>query len=227
MATATDSKDAASKARIISHLNADHQPTLSLYLRHYNGLSSYAARDVLMTDISFSEMTFRTRDGKTRAVPFNPPMTAWSEARTRTVEMDKEARAGLGVSSIKITEYEWPKGVFQWSIIGLIAFASVVYFYRNEIVPGTFVYDELLPFFPGGHSWFFNVVRWLPHFVIIVHLGEAIWLDIGWLQKHDVRRGSALWYKWFLSAMVEGGGSIARVVAQVKRKQAEADKRQH
>jgi hypothetical protein len=225
--TDAHSKDNAAKSRIISHLNADHQATLSLYLRHYNGLSAYAARDVVMTDISFNEMTFKTKDGKTRTVSFSPPMQAWSEARMRTVEMDKQARTGLGLSSIKITEYELPQGAFQWAVIGSILFASVVYVYRKDIVRGTFIYDVLLPWFPGGHRAFFTIVKWLPHGVIGIHLLEAIWLDLGWLQKHDVTRGSVLWWKWFLSAVGEGGGSIARVNAQVKRKEAEAAKRQH
>jgi hypothetical protein len=223
----TSDKENAAKGRIISHLNADHQPTLSLYLRHYNGLSSYAARDVVMTDISFDQMTFQTKDGKTRTVPFNPPMQSWSDARGRTVAMDKEARAGLGISSIKITEYEHPRGIGQWAVIGLVLFAAAVFVNKEKIVPGTFVYDQIISWFPGGRQWFFFTLNYTPAFVVVTHLAEAIYLDTAWLQKHDVRRGSSLWFKWFAAACFEGGGAIRRVIRQVKRKQAEADKRQH
>jgi len=224
--TTTD-KDNAAKSRIISHLNADHQPTLSLFLRHYNGLSSYAARDTVMTDISFNEMTLRTKDGKTRTIPFTPPMQSWSDARGRTVAMDKESRAGLGISSIQITEYDRPSEIDQWAVLGLIFFAAIVYVNRHRIVPGTVVYDSIIPWFPGGRQWFFFVLKWTPAFAFTAHLAEAIYLDKVWLQKHNVRRGSSLWFQWIAAALFEGGGAIRRAAKQVRTKQAEADKRQH
>lgn len=223
----TPSKDDAAKARIIKHLNADHQESLTLYLRHYAGLSPSTARSPTITDISFSEMTFHTRDGKTHTVPFNPPMSSWSEARTRTVEMDKESRAALDVSSIRITEYELPQGIIQWGILALLGFALGVYFKLDSIVPGTFVYDTLLPWFPGGRKWFFGFTGRLPQGVFAIHLVEALCLDHFKLRKYNVSRGSQLWWKWFGSSIVEGGGAIARINAMVKRKTEEAEKRQH
>jgi putative heme iron utilization protein len=99
------SKDAAMKERIIKHMNNDHADSLSLYLQHYNKLSASSARGARMTDISLSAMTFQTTDGKTHTIPLNPPMTSFADARTRSVDMDREARSALDISRIKLTSY--------------------------------------------------------------------------------------------------------------------------
>ena len=226
MAEAT-SKDNAAKARILKHLNADHQESLALYLRHYAGLSSSAAKAPTLTDITFSEMTFLTRDGKATTVPFNPPMQSWSEARVRTVEMDRDSRAALDISSIRITEYELPQGIWQWSVIGVILWAFSVYLNVGLIVPGTFVYDKIVPWWPGGHKWFFWTVDQLPYMVFGIHLVEAVCLDYFMLRKYNVQRWSALWWKWFMSSVAEGGGATFRVNAMVKRRKVEAEKQKH
>jgi hypothetical protein len=226
MADAT-SKDQAAKERIIKHLNADHQHTLSYYLRHYAQLSSRAARAPTLTDISFSAMTFRTRNGQTHMVPFNPPMKSWSEARTRTVEMDRVSRAALDISDIRITEYERPQSFFQFFVLAGCLLAFTVFSTMHMIVPGTFVYDRVLPWFPGGPEWFLWLVNAIALPVVAIHLAEAWWLDRSRLRKHGVERGTALWWKWICSCFMEGRGCFVRIDATVKRKRAEADKAKH
>lgn len=94
-------------------------------------------------------------------------------------------------------------------------------------MPGTFVYDTLLPWFPGGHKWFFAFTARLPEFVFTIHLVEALCLDHFKLRKYNVSRGSGLWWKWFVSSIVEGGGPMFRINATVKRKMEEAEKQKH
>ena len=196
-------------------------------LRHYAKLSSSTASSPTLTDISLSQLVFRTRDGNTHVIPFQPPMKSFSEARVRTVEMDRESRAALDLSSIRVTEFDLPYGAYQWGVISTIAFAFAVYFNLGLIVPGTFVYDTLLPYWPGGPSWFFWFVDKLPYIVFGIHAGEAAWLDQTRLRKYNVTRGSGLWWKWIGSAVAEGGGAILRFDAIVTRKKAEETKRQH
>lgn len=98
------SKDATAKAGIIEHMNADHQNSLSYYLRHYCSLTSHAAFEPRLRDITFESMTVQTSDGKYHVVLIDPPMKSWSEAPERAVEMDREARLALDISEVSATE---------------------------------------------------------------------------------------------------------------------------
>lgn len=85
-------KEKAAKERIITHLNNDHQQSLTYYLQHYNSLSQWESSSPILTDITFDALTFRLASGGRSTIPLYPPMTSWSEARIRTVEMDRIAR---------------------------------------------------------------------------------------------------------------------------------------
>jgi len=219
--------DAAAKERIIRHLNNDHQKTISYYLQHYKKLSSSAAYKPIVTDITFNALTVQTRDGKSYPIPFDPPMKAWSDARQRTVDMDREARSALDISPIAITAYEPPKSPFHLTVFGLCIFTFVIFVTRNEIVPGTWFYDTVLPWYPGGPKWFLWIAKVIALPVLGIHLGEAYWLDRSRLRKHGVERGSSLWYKWIASCFIEGVACFQRIDATVKRKTLEAEKAKH
>ena len=227
MADSEAAKDAATKARIIKHLNADHQPSLSYFLQHYNSLSSFEARSPILTDITFDVLTFRTSGGNTSTIPLYPPMKSWSEARTRTVEMDRVSRAALRISPIAITEYEWPRSIFHVTVFGLCMLTMVVFLTKQWVIPGTFVYDTVLPWWPGGPEWFLWISKTIAIPVLLIHVTEAVWLDQTRLWKYGVERGSGLWWKWMASALVEGFGTFARIDATVKRKELEAQKQSH
>jgi hypothetical protein len=220
-------KDTAAKAAIIKHLNADHQRSLSYYLQHYNSLSSWEASSPTLTDITFDALTFRTSSGNMSTIPLYPPMTSWSEARMRTVEMDREARAALGISSIRITEYERPKSALHITIFSLCVLTFVIFTTRQWIVEGMWVYDNVLPWFPGGPEWFLWIAKMIALPVLAIHLSEAYTLDKTRLRRHGVERGSALWWKWISSCFIEGFGCFARIDDTVKRKELEALKSEH
>jgi len=225
--TDTTPQDAAAKDRIIRHMNADHQASLSYYLRHYANLSSRAAYKPFLRDISFSEMKIQTSDGRDHTIPFTPPMKSWAEARTRTVDMDREARLALDISDVRITAYEGPASVPQVVIFGLCLFTFVVFATKAWILPGTWFYDKVLPYFPGGPKVFLKICEVIAWPVLVLHAGEAYWLDRSRLRKHGVERGSALWYKWVVSCFVEGVGSFWRVDAMVKSKALEKERAKH
>jgi hypothetical protein len=222
------SNDAAAKARIIQHMNANHQRSLSYYLQHFNQLSARAATSKpLLRDMTFSSLTIQSTDGKLHIVPLNPPLKSWAEARARVVEMDREARAALGISSIAITAYEPPRSPFHVAVFGLCVLTFVVFGARKWIVEGTWVYDAVLPWFPGGPRWFLGIARAIALPVVGIHLGVAYWLDKSRLRKHGIERGMALWYKWIGSCFIEGVGCFHRIDAMVKRKTLEAEKARH
>jgi hypothetical protein len=221
------SKDAAAKERIIKHLNADHQRSLSYYLQHYNSLSSWEASKPVLTDITFDVLTFRLSSGNTSTIPLYPPLTSWSDARVRTVEMDRISREALDISSIRITEYEPPKSVFHITMFALCLFTFVIFTTRQWIVDGTWFYDTALPWFPGGPKWFLGISKAIALPVLGIHLVEAYMLDRTRLRKYGVERGSGLWWKWIFSSFIEGFPSFHRIDATVKRKEREVEKAKH
>jgi hypothetical protein len=221
------SKDAASKHRIIKHMNGDHAETLSLYLQHYCKLSARAARGASMTDISLSAMIFRTSDGKTHTIPLNPPMASYAEARTRSVDMDREARSALDVSSVRITSYLLPSKPLHVFVFSICTVMWVAFITKYMVVPKTWFYDEVLPYWPGGPESYLWVLKVILFPVLAIHFGEVWWLDRTRLRKYGVERGSLLWWKWAGSNFIEGYGCHQRIDAEVERKQKEAEKAQH
>ncbi|KAH8811603.1 hypothetical protein F5884DRAFT_782716 [Xylogone sp. PMI_703] len=236
------------KARIVSHMNAEHQESLTLYLRHFNKLSaSSAAKNPILQDITPAEMTISTSDGKTHIVPFTPPMDSLSDARFRTVEMDTEARKALGVAPIEhgppsssngaapsaghgghessspiiIKEYTPPRSLLHITVAALCLLGYVAFATKSYIVPGTPVYELLDKYFPGGTKgmlWTTRMIQWP---VILLHILETAILDSR-LAKYGVRRGSGVWAAWVGSCMIEGFGSLQRVEAIVRREKRKA-----
>lgn len=219
--------DQAAKDRIIKHLNHDHQRSLSYYLQHYNGLSSWEASRPTLTDITFDYLVFQLSSGNRSTIPLYPPMTSWSEARLRTIEMDRVARTALDISSIQITEYEPPKSLVHRTIFGLCAMTFVIFTTKQWIVPGTWVYDKVLPWWPGGPEWFLWISNVIALPVLGIHLYEAYTLDSTRLRKYGVERGSRVWWKWICSCFIEGFACFQRIDATVKRKELEAEKVKH
>lgn len=221
------SKDAAAKERIISHMNKDHQKSLNYYLQHYCHLSARAASKAKLIDISLTTLTLLDSNSKTHTIPLDPPMTSYSEARPRVVEMDHIARAALGISSIQITEYSPPTKPMHITIFGLCVLTFIVFTTQQWIVPGTFVYDKILPWYPGGPKFFLWFTKTIALPTLALHLGEAYWLERTRLRKYGVERGTALWWKWTLSCFIEGFGCFQRADEVIRRKEKEAEKAKH
>ncbi|RDL40152.1 uncharacterized protein BP5553_00131 [Venustampulla echinocandica] len=220
-------KDAAAKERIIKHMNADHQVSLSYYLQHFKKLSASEARSPLLEDVSFESMTVRASNGKTHSIPFNPPMKTWADARGRTVDMDREARDALDISDVRVTEYHRPRSPFHVFVFTACLFTMVIFMTRSKIVPGTWFYDKVLPWFPGGPEWFVWIVDMIGIPVLGIHLTEVFLLDRTRLRKYGVERGSSLWWKWMASCFIEGFGCFQRIDAMVRRTKKAIEKGNH
>jgi len=101
--------DAASVARVLAHMNSDHKSDLSLYLRHYAGLSAADAADAEMLDVDLGSMKIRCVSG-THVVPIAPPMQSWSDRREKLAGMALAARAALGPVAYRRPEFWWEWG---------------------------------------------------------------------------------------------------------------------
>lgn len=203
MAPPDNDANAATRARIMAHMNKDHGAELSRYLRHYAGVPARRAENAAMTSLSLESMTIRAADGKEHVVPFVPPMGSYADARRRAVEMDAAAREGLGLGDVEVTEYRRPRG------LGLFVFCSVLgylgcYAALPWQVPGSALHSFWDAVFPGGartQEWLVRTI-FLP--VVGIHLFEVLLMERTRLAKFGVRRGSGLWWAWLADCLIEG-----------------------
>ncbi|KAI9642838.1 hypothetical protein NHQ30_008572 [Ciborinia camelliae] len=209
-------KDAAIKARILKHMNADHASSLSLYLRSYCHLSPSEASNPTLLDMSLSSLTISSKSGKSHTIPLEPPMASYADARPRLVAMDGECRTALNISPYTITRYEPPKTFFHQFVFGMCFMTMVIFATKSYIVPDTFFYDNVLPFFPGGAEMFLWISDKVAIPTIMIHVVEVIYMDRSRLAKYNIKRGSSMWWKWMASCMIEGYGSFARIDAMIK-----------
>jgi len=234
---APDPNDAAFKARIIKHMNNDHAESLSLYLRHYRSLPESSSSSPTIQDISFTDLTIFDSSKTKHVIPINPPMTSWADARPRTVAMDAECRAALGImmpehgsakrdgGKTKLERYIPPKTLFQRSIFlaALGTYFLIISRISGYLGSGTFFYNHIASFWPVGQTamtrsenflWTLDRVA-VP--MILLHVGEAVALERLRLRRYGVQRGSRLWWAWVCSTFVEGYGSWDRIANEVRR----------
>ncbi|KZZ91413.1 hypothetical protein AAL_06649 [Moelleriella libera RCEF 2490] len=213
--------DAAQRDRIISHMNQQHSRELTFYLRHYQGLSIAQAAGASLRDVTLKEMRIRAQ-GTDYTIPFNPPLSSWSEVRGRVVAMDATARAGLGISDILMDRYYGP-GFFDKCLMGLVVFYFFCLFSLPWFVPGTRAWkfvSTYLPFTPEFWRWEIKFVFWPTQ---IVHLAENFYLDYSRLGKHGIDRWSPVWWQWIVSNYFEGIMAYRRFDRVIAAKRAEKE----
>ena len=208
-------KDVVAKQRIITHMNNDHWDSLIRYLEYFCHLSSASARHAELTDIDFDGLTLRANGGSSYRVPIKPSMTSWADVRPRVVAMDAEAVAGLNRSNITVKRYARPKGVTAVVLV-LIISSFLMLFKRSNFQPGSLLHDMIFVYVPGFARFSFRVQPLVFYSMVLIHLGECIYMVRGRLQKHTVPTFSKLWWKWALNSLVEGYGSIVRFDEIVK-----------
>ena len=198
-------KDAASKQRIITHMNHDHQDSLVRYLEHFCHISSFSARNAKLVDITFDSLTILSSNGTPHKILINPLMTSWSEARLRVVAMDAEAVAGLNRSNITVKKFRGPKG-----LMGLVFVAAAVTFVvfskRSNFEPGSVIYENLMRHLPNFNKFCHTIQPMLLYPMIALHSWEAYHMDQTRLEKHSIPKFSKLWWKWILMTFVGGFG---------------------
>lgn len=218
--------DQQRKDRIINHMNRDHQRELSHFLRHYASASQSAARSPTIRDLSMSELTIEAQ-GKEHSVPISPPLASWADARTRFVEMDAVARKALGISDVRLEEYQRPRRIESF-IFGAVTFYFLCFATLPWVVPGTRAWAVIDSFFPvRGATGYCRLVKGIFWPVLGIHLVEVVLLDKWRMQPHGVQRFSRLWWMWELSCFFEGFGAFRRSQAIIERKRAEKESKSH
>ncbi|KAK2047646.1 hypothetical protein LZ31DRAFT_539599 [Colletotrichum somersetense] len=218
------------RERIMAHMNRDHKRELSLYLRHYAGLSRSAATAPWLKDVTLEGMTIAAGGlgGKEFHVAFKPALQTWADVRPAVVEMERAARQALGDSDITVDYFAPPQG-FDVVIFGAVAFYFVCWLTLGYVLPGAPIWSFLQAVFPGGpmfYRWLVKVI-FLP--VLAIHLTECFWFHRTRLQRHGIELGTGLWWTWIGSLFFEGVCGFRRfdgIVADLKKEKERENKSQ-
>ncbi|KAJ5746559.1 hypothetical protein N7520_011741 [Penicillium odoratum] len=209
-----------SKDFIIKHMNADHGDSLQLYLQAFNNISAREAHGAQIEDLTLSNLVIRA-NGTRYNVPIDPPMKDFNESRGRLVALHKDSLQRLGRSDITLTEYRAPQGVVQNVVFALCLFTYVSCFQRSNLLPGSFVYENLgYKYVPDFAHFVYNIQPLLFPVMVGIHVIESGLLAILKLKPHGVPVFSGLWCKWMASCFVEGFGCFQRIAAFVKEERA-------
>lgn len=227
--------------RIISHMNADHQDSLIRYLEYNHGLSSFAARDAQLLDVSLRHLLISTnatkkpQKGTTQpaldvsyTIPLEPPMTKWSEARERFAQMDKACQQGLGRKDLTLKQYFLPEGVHMITHV-VCAITFIILHRRANLSPSTSpaFLKPLLDRFPTATNFLWTLQPMVFYPMIAIHLTEAAHMHFSRLRSYNVPTGSTLWAKWMLSTFVGGFGNFIQIDAWAAEEKARKEKMKH
>lgn len=218
----------APRDRIMAHMNQDHQRELSLYLRHYAGLSRQAASEPWLKDVTTEGMTIAAGGlgGKEFFIAFDPALSSLADVRPAVVEMARVSREALGYSDITVTHFEAASG------FALVVFISVAFYFfcwltLGFVLPGTPIWSFLQTVFPGGPLFY----RWLVKTIFVpvlgIHIGECCWFHKTRLRRHGIEFGTSLWWTWIGTLFFEGYPGFQRFDTIVAAKRKEKDAKRH
>ncbi|KAK3387574.1 hypothetical protein B0H63DRAFT_160368 [Podospora didyma] len=177
--------------------------------------------------------------GTAHIIAIDPPMANWDDRRQRLIDMTLAARKALGVvsadgaeehgssssrGSTGVNTFIPPQG------FDIVVFAGVIFYYANFALVraglfrrGTLGWNvldavvgrsgRLFGVWSGdgeavaAYCWLVNRIAPL---VFLIHIVEAVIMDVTKLQRHGVARGSAAWWKWIGCALCEGVTSFQR-----------------
>ncbi|KAK1593569.1 uncharacterized protein LY79DRAFT_513865 [Colletotrichum navitas] len=218
------------RERIMAHMNRDHKRELSLYLRHYAGLSRSAATAPWLKDVTLEGMTIAAGGlgGQEFHVAFQPALQSWSDVRPAVVELERVARQALGDSDIVVGYFAPPQG-FDVVVFGAVSFYFVCWLTLGFVLPGAPIWSFLQAVFPGGPMFYRWLVKAIFPFVLAIHLTECFWFHRTRLSRHGIEFGTGLWWTWIGSLFFEGVCGFRRfdsIVAALK-KEKENDKKSH
>jgi len=216
------------KTRIMAHMNREHGAELKAYLRAFNGLSSSAAADAQLKDLTLDTLTISSASG-VHTVSVTPPMKSLADARVRLVEMAQRAQEKLGLSDIRIDRFAGPEGVGIVSFVGLaFYFASAAALNLGILRPGTSAWSILDRHFPyKGAEGFARLTNAIIIPVLAIHIAETSWMARKRFAKHGIETGSALWFKWVLQTFFEGYPAMRRFNGLVKEERERKDSAKH
>lgn len=226
-----EAQDAAAKTRIITHMNNDHHDSVKStnltplalhpnqtrhqivrYLQHYGKIPSYIAYDGRLTDVSLTTLTL-TCHNRTIHIPFDPPLTSYRETRERVVELDKQAREALGQSSVTVTQWLPPTGLYFVEFLATTT-TFLAYSRRWWFLPGGVV-ERFLGAGFARFSW--QIQPYLISLMLLIHGAEVVFFARGPLARHSVNVRTATWWLWAFSVFTEGVFASMRFEKHVRR----------
>ncbi|KAJ9612964.1 hypothetical protein H2200_002905 [Cladophialophora chaetospira] len=215
---------AAVKARVLTHMNADHHLSLRLYLQHYSHVPSSGTNTAKLLDITTDHIIIESSYGR-HVIPFEPPMKSLMEARERLVDMHNLCLRELDLSDVVVKNYVLPDRAWQWLLSGLCLLIYATFPFRESLKPESGSVSSKIWSLGGVAPWLaklsYTLAPYILGFVVVAHCGETLWLINGRLKRHWVEAGSAVWWFWVADCMTEGGGCLTRFDRLVKRLEAE------
>ena len=150
-------------------------------------------------------------------------MASYREARERVVQMDKEAVAALGQSSITVTEFLPATGL--WALpFAVISAAFVGFSQRWWFEPGS-LFEQILG--SGFAQFCWTVQPYIIAFMLFMHTTEMAYFMQNKLAKHGVNPRTPLFWKWAFTVFVEGYFGFMRFNGHVAKKREEKAKQKH
>lgn len=219
--TNTQPDEAAIRARITTHMNAQHQDSLSLFLQHYCNIGPSASTSTSTTLVTLHlDSLILASQGKRYYIPLHPPMSSFSETRPRMKAMRQECLRALDLSDVKITSYVAPQGLIPRLTFLAVILTMLLFSRRRNLLPGSIFYDSLgLRYVPNFVSFCAIIQPWLIKVMLAIHFSEALWMARTRLRKHQVRSWSRLWWMWVGTCFIDGIFSLQRIDELVSRKE--------
>ena len=221
-----DSKAAAMKARVLTHMTKDHSDSLALFLNHYSKVPTSLAPTprigtLELVDITNEYIIIKHPQGR-NLVKINPPMNHPGEARARLVEMHKECLKGLDMAEFKVDKFVLPNKAWQWITYAatLLCFIVFPFWPKQAFLPGSgsFAYKiwSLGGLWPDLARFTAYVKDWVLLGMLAIHATEAGTFAQNRLRKYWVPTFSPVWWMWEIAVFVGGVAAQWRFDSMVK-----------
>lgn len=183
-------------------------------------------------DFSLQGLTIRANE-TIHKVPISPPLSSYSDARTRLIEMDTECRTALGIRDQTVKRFTGPATTAHKVVGGLVLFYVLSYAATKGgyVAPGTAAYQILekfwkVPIMGGGAAGYLKLQEKIVVPLIAIHAVETV--VMAWrLRNAGVKFNSGLWWKWIGACTIEGIGAHERVSKEIKANAKERDEKKN
>lgn len=139
-------------------------------------------------------------------------MEDYSETRARLKAMHEDCLKALDLSDVKITRYVPPQAFLERLTLFIIVASTLAFSRQKNFVPGSWFYSTFGLAYVPNFAWLNRTIQpWPIVVMLVIHMGEAVWMARTRLRKHQVRRGSGLWWKWVGTCFAEGLPSFRRL----------------
>ena len=202
------------KARIITHMNLDHRPSLRLFARYYSHLPLSHAKTAVLIDITCSHLLLESSFGRT-LVPFTPPLSSLSDSRGRLVEMHETCLRELQVDGVMVNRFTLPNR--WWSVLlfvvcawcfGTLPLRGLILPESGSVVSRVYSVNGHVPQLA---RLAYVLAPWTWCGMVIIHGLEARQMIRTRLWTYEVEVFSWVWWCWVGDAFIEGIGAFVRI----------------